>query len=266
MKNKDLKLLSTISKVCIMVFICLLSHVSLAQHLEIALYKAKLSEKEMIHITEGLRFEIDFYNALFGDSIKGNIKARFFGSHPSFINFSKERTPLKRPHEVAGYFIPHLNELIVYKNSNSDRFLQVYSHELSHALLEKKFDNSPYWLNEGLAEFFESIVFSKEGSRSNADSRTVNSAYGVIKSKTSLERFFSRPYSDWQDSSRVMYALSWAIVNYFYFNKLEEFLEIISELGAGRSSLEAINSVYDRGFDEFHKDIRNYYRKLRNGK
>ncbi len=261
---RDLKKPVMRLKLCISFAFCILCNFSFGQQLEIALYKTKLSKEEQTHIRESLKFQIDFYNELFGDSITGNIKARFFGRQSDFVGYSKDNVGINNAHSLAGYFNPRTDELVVFKENGSDRFLSVYSHELSHALLSQKIGRAPMWLNEGLAEFFGAIIFTDQGTKGRISPFRVQEAYGVIKSKSTLKKFFYMTRKDWDKSSRNEYDISWAIINFLYFENLEVFISTINSITKETDPIRILDKEYTGGYDQFHRDIKSYYRKILN--
>lgn len=253
-----------VSKVLLVFALSTLAHFTFGQQLEMALYKTKLNNEERTHISESLRFQIDFYNELFGDSISGNIKARFFGRQSDFVGYSKDNVGITNAHSLAGYFNPRTDELVVFKENGSDRFLSTYSHELSHALLSKKVARPPVWLNEGLAEFFGAIIFTSDGTSGRISPFRVRDAYGVIKSKSNLKKFFDKSYEDWERSRRNEYDIAWSIINFLYFKDVDMFVSIINWVAKEADSIRVLEKEYPGGYDQFHNDIKNYYRKLLN--
>lgn len=235
-----------------------------AQQLEIALYGARLDSEESKHVQESLRFQIDFYNTLFGDTIRENLRLRVFGKRTEFESYARKRIDNIDVSTIGGYFSPAEDEFVIFKTEDRQEFLEIYSHELSHGILSKKVARRmPTWLDEGLASFFGSITFKRDSVKSEVDGYMMLQAYSSMRSRNNLRKFLTKPYGDFHRMrADVSYGLSWCLVNFLYFQKIEQFRTIILEIAEGRKTLDTIDKHYPGGFKEFHAEIRAYYRSM----
>jgi len=235
-----------------------------AQQLEIALYGAKLAPEETEHVQQSLRFQIDFYNTLFGDTIRENLRLRVFGKRTEFETYARKRINNVDVSTIGGYFSPAEDEFVIFKTKDRDEFLEIYSHELSHGILSKKVARRmPTWLDEGLASFFGSINFDKEEVKSEVDGWMMRQAYSSLRSKSNLRKFLLKPYGDFHRMrADVSYGLSWCLVNFLYFEKIDQFRTIILEISEGRRTLDTIEQHYPGGFKKFHAELKAYYRSM----
>ncbi|GAB5526590.1 MAG: hypothetical protein Roseis2KO_44620 [Roseivirga sp.] len=235
-----------------------------AQQLEIALYGAKLDADEANHVQESLKFQIEFYNTLFGDTIRENMRLRVFGKRTEFEAYASKRIDQVSINTIGGYYSPAEDEFVIHKTEDKKQFLEVYSHELSHGILSKKVPRRvPTWLNEGLASFFGTIIFYKDSVKSEVSGRMMRQAYPNMRSKSNLRKFLMKPYGDFHKMrSGTSYGLSWCIVNFLYFEKIDQFKAIILEISKGRKTLETIEKLYPGGFDKFHSELKAYYRSM----
>lgn len=235
-----------------------------AQQLEIALYGAKLDTDETKHVKESLRFQIDFYNTLFGDTIRENMRLRVFGKRTDFEAYARKKIDNVDVSTIGGYFSPAEDEFVIFKTEDKKEFLEIYSHELSHGILSKKVARRmPTWLDEGLASFFGSITFDQGSVRGEVDGWMMRQAYSSMRSRSNLRKFLTKPYGDFHRMrADVSYGLSWCMVNFLYFEKIAEFRTIILEISEGRRSLDVIEQHYPGGFKKFHAELKAYYRSM----
>lgn len=235
-----------------------------AQQLEIALYGAKLDADETNHVQESLKFQIEFYNTLFGDTIRENMRLRVFGKRTDFENYASQRIDQVSVATIGGYYSPAEDEFVIHKTEDKKQFLEIYSHELSHGILSKKVARRmPTWLNEGLASFFGTIIFYKDSVKSEVNGRMMRQAYPNMRSKSNLRKFLLKPYGDFHKMrSGTSYGLSWCIVNFLYFERIDQFRTIILEISKGGKTLETIEKFYPGGFDKFHSELKAYYRSM----
>lgn len=235
-----------------------------AQQLEIALYGAQLDDEETNHFQQSLRFQIDFYNTLFGDTIRENMRLRVFGKRTEFESYARKRIDNVDVATIGGYFSPAEDEFVIYKTQDKKEFLEVYSHELSHGILSKKVARRmPTWLNEGLASFFGKVTFSQDSVKSDVDGWLMRQAYSSMRSKNNLRKFLSKRYGDFHKMrADTSYGLSWCIVNFLYFEKIDQFRTIILDISEGALTLETIERRYPGGFKKFHAELKAYYRSM----
>jgi len=248
-------------------FLILVFQNSKAQGLALGLYETKLSDDEMDHVQQSLALQVEFYNLLFGDTIRENIKAKVFGKRSEFNKYAKENTNVKDVRNMGGYYSPSMKEVVIFKYEKSKFFKSTYSHETSHAIYNMKCDRSELWVNEGLAEFFGSLIFENGQVQSEVTSKIIGDIYSTVRSADKLESFLSsKKKKEHKVMSSRNYNLSWALVNFLYFNNLEAFSSIIKGMCSDSDSMKAIEQGYPGGFKSFHKDIKAYYKSLRYSK
>jgi hypothetical protein len=93
----------------------------------------------------GFEFEVE--------SIDLNIEV--FDDFGQFEAYKSENSDLH--YEVEGYYAVEEDRILVWKNQFDQKLLATIYHEGTHAILRRKLDFVPRWIDEGLAEFFEGL-------------------------------------------------------------------------------------------------------------
>ncbi|NIS08126.1 MAG: DUF1570 domain-containing protein, partial [Candidatus Dadabacteria bacterium] len=66
-----------------------------------------------------------------------------------------------RTNTDAGIFSPKTGEALVNGSKYRNKVIAISIHEASHALIQPAGYRIPSWVNEGIAEYFETIEFSQ---------------------------------------------------------------------------------------------------------
>lgn len=118
-------------------------------------YELPLDTESKVEIAVSNIFEI-YRNALglnYRDD--AHINVSIYGKYDEFEQYRNLYAP--KAETITGFYLPAKNEAIIWKNRNTKTMLSVTTHECSHAILGYKVGRSPAWLNEGLAEYFETM-------------------------------------------------------------------------------------------------------------
>jgi tetratricopeptide (TPR) repeat protein len=172
-----------------------------------------------------------------------------------------------RPANVAGYFQPgrDVNYIAMSLERRGRNPLSTAFHEYVHLHLMNNFPGTPLWLNEGVAEFYGSIV----GDDGNAILGNPQLHYlrllraqGVLPLNTLFAIDHSSPHYNEQDKSGVFYAQSWALVHYLMMGdggkRGQQFRRFLSLASQGESMEKALQNAFglnvaaiERGFVEY---------------
>jgi tetratricopeptide (TPR) repeat protein len=192
-----------------------------------------------------------------------------FKDDASFTNFK----PLYQgqPANVAGYFQPGyvVNYIAVSLEPGGRNPLATAFHEYVHLHVQNNFRGIPLWLNEGLAEFYGSIVSESGAAVLGAPQlgyiRLLRSQ-GVLPFATLFSVNQSSPHYNEQDKSGVFYAQSWAMVHYLMMGdggrrgqQFKRFLTLSSE---GETFEKALQNAFGMSLLTFERGFIEY---LRNG-
>jgi len=231
-----------------------------------------LTKKEQKSLQKMIDYQLEFYNKAFPDSAveKSSVKLTIYNSHADYLVRQKENYGYNIENS-PGFYSGKNKEIIVSKEKCKDYFLEMCYHELSHFFMAIRTCGCtfPIWLNEGLAEYFENIKLSKT-------IKHKRNIYHAARVKTMLELkdFNLRDFIDWsyekfrdisftQDS--YGYALAYCIVAFLMQNE-ETMIAVINHIYKGKSSYEALDSVYKGGFEAFEQDLIQSMGKLKSPK
>ena len=131
-----------------------------AINLEIITNRYKFSRNEMKSINNGVDFLYNYYKQIFDYEGNVEITMRIFGKEKDFFNYQKKH--INKVFSTAGIFISRIDEGAVNGSMSRKRVISTLLHECSHAILRKKTSNVPRWINEGLAEYFETMSATNE--------------------------------------------------------------------------------------------------------
>ena len=122
---------------------------------------------------------------------------------------------------VAGYFMPmpHAGYIAMAPTGNRQFTYQVTFHEYTHYIVNRNMKRLPFWLNEGLADFYSTFAGSEKDGRTIIG-RPIDSYVAMLltRSLIPLARFVSptetaRLFRD-AEGTYKMYAQSWALTHY----------------------------------------------------
>lgn len=91
-----------------------------------------------------------------GDDDRKRFRVFLFSGQAGFASYSEDIQLFARaPKIVAGLYIPTLKQLLIWNLPDRDAMLRTIRHEGLHQYLDILSHDVPTWLNEGLAEYFE---------------------------------------------------------------------------------------------------------------
>ncbi|WP_293785311.1 DUF1570 domain-containing protein [uncultured Pedobacter sp.] len=230
-----------------------------AQYVDINLVNCKISDTEQKKIEKLIAYERMFCNEIFEtrENITAPVKLNLYGKSKDYRLVQKT---YKAPVNSAGFYIAAINEAFVYKSSD---FISVALHEASHSIFQLNFKNSPKWLNEGLAEFFETLDFDSDGNLyAYPQSGRIKSIKAGIDLKNSerLKNFF-RIYSGSFYGHNVddNYNTAYSVIYFFVKSKRGDMLKnIIKLISQGYDTEKAIELTFG-SFDKFEERYKQFY-------
>jgi len=233
-----------------------------SSYLEINTINCDVNEKDHKKIVKLLAYERMFFNEIFStqknDSVP--IKINLFGKLKDF-KMAKASNNISK--QVVGFYSSNANEAFVYK---SDEYLSVTLHEASHCLIESNYKRPPRWLNEGLAEFFETFDLDSNGELFSypQEGRISSIKAGIaLKDSTRLKAFFKmNSGSFYTEGIQDNYSTAYSIIYYFIRSKNSEALKkIIGLMKIGNSTENAFAITFGsfEAFEERYKMFYYYY-------
>lgn len=166
----------------------------------------------------------------------------------------------------GGFYSSAKNEAVTYQYANDENTFATARHEGLHVILQGILGNSPNWLNEGLAEYFERMTMKSQYQLVDLD-------YGWLqKSAQSLNNGYPAKLSDYlllqdkewranNNNDNVHYALGWSFV-YFLLstpegkNSLSTIMNTSAEYPCDFIDTPALfDQSYPNGFSQLQTDF-----------
>src|SRR5215212_163282 len=182
-------------------------------------------------------------------------------------------TPFKpiyqgRPANIAGFFLPgnDVNYIALSLDSGGDPYGTAF-HEYVHLHVKDNIPNAPLWLNEGLAELYESLEFSGGDALIGAPHHGYVNLLRQVE-LLPLKTLFSigpdSPHYNEQDKVGIFYGESWALVHYLMLGdraRQDQFKQFIQRVGRGDDAAKAIESAYGITLDTLEAELQSYVRR-----
>lgn len=191
-----------------------------------------------------------------------------FRDEASFIPFK----PLYqgRPANVAGYFQSgeDLNYIAISLDPEERIPFETAFHEYVHLHLKDNLPGAPLWLNEGLAEFYGALRFSRGEAVLGAP--ILHYSYLLKQQEllplTTLFAIDNRsPHYNEQDKSGMFYGQSWALVHYLMLGtdggRQQQFKQFLQRISQGEASDKALESSFGRSVEAIEKELRDYVQR-----
>ena len=237
-------------------FFC--SSEALSQTVEIKNLGCRIPSKDVSYVERIVRFESSLYNNLFNTRSNDSllIKVNVFGDPGEYREvFLKENGG--RGHGTNGFYNHRLNESFLYKRPE---YLQTVLHEISHCMLAHNFSQAPRWLQEGMAEFCETLTIESNKIVFSPQTARINSVVRAVKSQPlKLREFFGSNRWGEKAQTPVLYDISYAVVYYLIKKNPSTLKQMLSYMKEGHSSIDAIEYSYG-GFYNFENDFNRFYK------
>lgn len=162
----------------------------------------------------------------------------------------------------AGLYFPKLKQLLVW-NTDAQQMLYTIRHEGFHQYFDRVCaDDSPRWLNEGLAEYYERAQSGTWQKGTPRKDHLDTLEKGIVP----LERFVKMKPAAFMSNARRHYAQSWALVRFLRHSTRENrllFKSLVDELKVSPPD-EAMNEVFaDMDWVVLEKELRAHLEQLR---
>lgn len=118
------------------------------------------------------------------------------------------------PHS-AGLYSPVLKQLLIWNVPKREDMVRTIRHEGFHQFLDRVMIDPPVWLNEGMAEFWETA--KKDGQKFTGGQPRPEHVATLLRSKKAipkLKEFVYGPRSDFYRFAQQRYAQGWALVHF----------------------------------------------------
>jgi hypothetical protein len=171
---------------------------------------------------------------------------------------------------ILGFYSHRDREAVVSGKTNRAEVHSTAVHESSHAILMDRAPNSPSWLNEGLAEYFDRIEVENGGARIPAQYKRVKALDEIERGGGwPLETLFTMGASDWAaldfDRTQVAYSQGYSLVYFFMDSQSgrQELSQLIAEFDKGNEldSKKFLDRIHPGGVKALEKQWRSWLRR-----
>lgn len=221
-----------------------------------------------------------FYQKKFkmDESVYGRFMVKLHPSESSFRSTTRSSTSF-------AYFSAHQRSLVGYtkkfkapkdEKDYAIRLIHTFFHEGFHQFISYYVPNPPTWLNEGMAEIFEAVVFKGKRLYENRNLSNYNlrwlQEYFKQNKTTPLKKLIYMTQKELYDPSRINmhYAQCWGLIHFLAFGSSKNkkfYKDIIQELKNGADRVEAIDRVFAKvDWDLFEKNYKRYLLSLKTTK
>ncbi len=134
------------------------------------------------------------------------------------------------------------------------------AHEYAHLILHSSGLRYPYWLNEGLAEFFSTVRVGEQSSELGGDipgRSQLLRRRGWIPLATLLAPPGESPRPDDRESEELFYAQSWALTDMLFLSAEYgvHFRELLTALSFGEPGVETFTKLYAKPIEQITRDL-----------
>ncbi|MES2607051.1 MAG: DUF4124 domain-containing protein [Pseudomonadota bacterium] len=116
---------------------------------------------------------------------------------------------------TEGFYTPHNNQAVTYVLADRGQTLEAAKHESTHVIAAGILGSVPFWLNEGLAEYFAELEVQAQFTQVRVNEDWLWLARTSIEEgyPANLKDFLALDASGWRtDRQAHHYALGWALV------------------------------------------------------
>src|SRR5271167_4341321 len=143
--------------------------------------------------------------------------------------------------DLAGLFLPALdkNYVLMRLDAPGEHPYAIVYHEYTHLLNRKASDWLPLWLNEGLAEFYQTTEISDKEvlvGEPSAENRLLLLRNHLLPLPTLFAVDSTSPYYHEENKGSIFYAESWALTHYLTIkddhentHRLTDYVKLVSE-------------------------------------
>ncbi len=175
-----------------------------------------------------------------------------------------------QPANIGGYTSSAEDaNYIVMSLESRDESTRIIYHEYTHLLLRNAVRGLPLWLNEGLAEYYSSYRMIERGRAAIVGHASVEHLRLLRERHVSVAELLavdrSSPMYNEGLRQSIFYAESWAITHYLMLvrpNGRAAIDRYLTEIAAGRPSIEAFTTAFGASPADFDKELLVYVRRL----
>ena len=225
----------------------------------------ELSSADRERMQQGIRHIFQLYTQRFGLDIHGQVEVNLhlFSSRAEYQQWVFER--IGEATRSTGIFLTQSNEVGVWDWGTETQIVDTILHEASHVILHQLAPNTPIWLHEGLAQYFQTIRPDGERLRIEPIAEALLRIRQWIADDQliSVRHYLNIPQEQWQamahNRNAIPYTLAWGLV-YFMMSRpvgeqtIRRILHDLEKSGL-RPTLDSINDRYPGGIASLEYDF-----------
>jgi len=240
-------------------------------------YATKKDEKIAKVLAMYMDLIFRFYDEKFkmDEKVHGKFMVLLYPDETSFRSTTKSFT-------TFAYFSASQRSLVGYTKSFSDPgeerdyaigLIHTFFHEGFHQFLSYYVPNPPTWLNEGMAEIFEAVIFREKRLYENKNMSSYNlrwlKQYMNEEKTTPLKSLIYMTQEELYtpDKQNMHYAQCWGLIHFLAYGSDKNkkyYQQLILELKNGADRVEAIDRVFAKvDWDLFEKYYHQYILQLK---
>jgi tetratricopeptide (TPR) repeat protein len=172
----------------------------------------------------------------------------------------KEYSSFRLRTTADAYYVGTESQDYIVMPSLGSRELGLAAHEYTHLILRNEGLHLPYWMNEGLAEFFSTVRISNRGCELGG---ALPARIDLLKHRPwrplreLLAITHDSPIFLNRDDTAIFYSESWALVNMLISSSdyAPRFGKLMAALNSGVESSRAIKDVYGTSLESITRDL-----------
>jgi len=155
---------------------------------------------------------------------------------------------------AAGVYSPVLKQLLIWNLPDRNAMMRTVRHEGFHQYLDRIMEEPPVWLNEGLAEYYETAdyVNGRWQIGKVRDDHLETLVHG--KALQPLEEFIRLPKHRFYRTAGPCYAQAWALIHFFRHGPAK-YRPLFEKLFEALQGDDPTSTVLDRVFGEVDLDL-----------
>lgn len=199
---------------------------------------------------------------------KTAVNLRFFSEREEYERYRYQNAPAL-PANSAGFYSDATNQaaiLFIEANNSANQAMNTATHETSHAINRSIIGYSNRWLNEGLAEYLETIDTEFQSGRINPNLAWYTTNQFRLE-LLPLVQLFNTADADWNGPLNLrLYATSWAFIYYLMDSqqgkdKLAKLVRLEQQDLCDRLSAAQIQQVLTGDMDKLQRDFTTWTRR-----
>ncbi len=231
-----------------------------SQEINVKLFDCELSIEESTQIQRVYELERDYYHSIFGRR-NSTVNIEVYGDFKEYKRY--QNLISKSSKSNSGFTSSITNAAIVYKKKD---YINVINHELSHLILHERIINSPKWLDEGMAEYFEYFQFKENQYQLRVQfQKTGRMIKWLDKGAVNLKKFLKQTNADWNSNNNkpnfYSSSVSYSLVLFLQEKEPELLKQILLNTAAGKPVLKTIKKSHTGGVEALELGFEKYCRE-----